>query len=240
MDVKKSVVLFENLLLSGQGVIVAPRLIMTALHGKVEVGMAFDIFGFQEEENSEEEKFADEAISSTPALRRMGTGTVFKIYFEEKKFDIALIQLSEDSPPFEHCLAVAREAVGLQQPISVLSCRKGTNGGYGLSAQQSTIVMFDPRSALGRAQYFASDGMSGCGVITTPLRDGSFAVIGVHVAAHDDTDPSPPIKKTKGGGGSVSDNSSSRDRQIHGHTSYCLFCLAYLVPDILEDISAAL
>ena len=192
---------------------------MTALHGQCEIGTGFEIIS----DNS-----PDRAC------------TVSVVRFEANKVDMALLRLVEGEPPFEHWLGMMTRPPEYQEEVSVLSLQPGLAGGMGFSSQSSKIFMFDPTTALCRAQYFASDGLSGSGVITGVQPNGSVLVVGVHVASHDDTDEPPAIKKKKGGvadADSVSRSSDSSASSIHGHSSYCIICIASLVPEIMDTIS---
>ena len=83
---------FTNLLAAGQGVTLGPRLTMTALHGRFEIGTTFQIVPFENDD-----------VSSAPESR---VGTVFKSYFELNNVDIALIQLTDESAPFDEWLPI--------------------------------------------------------------------------------------------------------------------------------------
>ena len=199
--VKQSVVQFHNAIKSGQGVVVSPRLVMTAMHGVLEVGIPLE-------------------ITSTSGTTRIGV--VSRVYFEANRMDIALIRLDDGQPPFEHWLGVmTRPPINLE-PIVVLSLQEGLAGGLDFASQPSTIFMFDSKTTLCRAQYYAMNGLSGCGIVTGGQPDGSMSVIGVHVAAHDATE-SPPSITTNGNGEvearSVSDSNDSLASQLHGHSS---------------------
>ena len=209
----------ELIIKSGQGVAVSPRLILTALHG-MEVGTEFD-------------------ITSLSGIQSNGAAAVAS--YEENKVDIALLRLKDGQTPFQHWLPVATRRIEIQERVSVVSLQPGLAGGFGFASQPTTIFMFDPHTALCRAQYYAMDGLSGSGIITAPNpADGCVYVVGVHVASHDSTDAPPPIKKKKGGAAdadSVSRSSDSLASAIHGHSSYCLICVANMVPEIMEAIS---
>ena len=218
--IQRSVVQFRNPLKSGQGVVVSPRLVLTALHGQCDNGVEFE-------------------IKSLSDIVRVGKVDV--VCFEENKVDMALLRLQDGQPQFEHWLDVMNRPLQIQERVSVLSLQRGLLGSLGFSSQATTIFMFDPDTTLCRAQYYAMDGLSGSGVITESQSDGLVRVVGVHVASHDDTDSPPPIKKNKEevvDAGSVSASSDSLARQLHGHSSYCLICVANLVPEIMLQISS--
>jgi hypothetical protein len=208
----------ELIIKSGQGVAVSPRLILTALHG-MEVGTEFEI-----------------TSSSGTVLN----GAAFIVSYECNKVDIALLRLKEGQATFQHWLPVATRRINMQECVSVVSLQPGLSGGFGFASQPTTIFMFDPETTLCRAQYYAMDGLSGAGIITAPnSADGSVVVVGVHVASHDNTEQPPPIKKKKGGtadADSVSLSSDSLANAIHGHSAYCLICVANMVPEIMDAI----
>jgi len=221
--IRKSMVRFRNsgelTLKSGQGVAVSPRLILTALHG-MEVGTEFEM---------------------TSLSGEVSSGVAVVVSYEENKVDIALIRLKEGQNLFQHWLRVATRRIEIQEQVSVVSLQPGLAGGIGFASQPTTIFMFDPDTAMCRAQYYTMDGLSGSGVIAAlNPADGSAVVVGVHVASHDSTDTPPPIKKMKGGTAdaeSVSRSSDSLANAIHGHTSYSIICVANMVSEIMDAIS---
>ena len=214
-----SVVRFQNVLKRGQGVVVSPQLVMTAVHGQCRVGTEFEI------------------ISLSNCKRQ---GVLDMICYKENRVDIALLRLKDGQPPFERWLRVSpRSARG--EKLSVLSLPDNIfTGNMVFSVQGAEIHNFYEETALARAQYYSSDGMSGAPIVSGVQSDGSVLVIGVHVAAHDDTEAPPAIKKVKGVAAeadSVSDSAASLAKSIHGHSSFCLMCIASEVPEIMDAIS---
>jgi len=128
-----------------------------------------------------------------------------------------------------------------QEKVTVLSLQRGMGGADDFATQPATIYMFDTNTTLCRAQYYAADGLSGSGVITEVEGDGNVRVIGVHVLTHDATDPPMPIerasKKSKSADfESVSSNSSTHAKNIHGHIAYCMICIASKVNGLVKLI----
>lgn len=111
-------------------------------------------------------------------------------------------------------------------------------------AQASSIFGYDEGTTLGRAQYFAIYGFSGCAAITEVV-DGEVKVVGVHSGAHDDTEEVPAIKSVNLDGKksnvadakSVSDSISSQSRNINGHSACCLICIVNKIPELMEEIT---
>jgi hypothetical protein len=216
---------FNNTLASGQGVVVSPRLVMTALHGSFQNGDKFD-------------------VSTTKSSTKKKLSVVHQ-WFESEKVDIALLQLDGDGEEFPTFLDVLARDVRRQEKVTVLSLQSGMGGADDFATQPATIYMFDTNTTLCRAQYYAEDGLSGSGVITEIEADGKVKVIGVHVLAHDSTEPGKPIeratKKSKAADfESVSSNSDSMSRNIHGHTAYCMICVASKVPELMEIIQKSI
>jgi hypothetical protein len=220
--IRKSVVSFRNsgelTLKSGQGVAVSPRLILTALHG-MDVGTEFEM---------------------TSLSGEVSSGVAVIVSYEENKVDIALIRLKEGQHLFQHWLRVATRRIEIQEQVSVVSLQPGLAGGIGFASQPTTIFMFDPNTALCRAQYYTMDGLSGSGVVAASNpADGSVVVVGVHVAASHDTPC--PINGTKGETAdtdTLSQNSDSSANAIHhGSMSYSTICVANMVPEIMDAIT---
>lgn len=215
--VKSCLVKFNNLLVEGQGVIVSPRLVMTALHG----GFAINT------------KFKESSTNKKMVLLAQ--------WFEKENVDMALLQLEDDEVSFPKFLEILTREVVYQEKISVVSLQNGMGGALDFAAQRSSIFMFDSKTTLCRAQYYAADGLSGSGVITEVEGDGNVRVIGVHVLTHDATDPPMPIerasKKSKSADfESVSSSSSTHAKNIHGHIAYCMICIASKVNGLVKLI----
>ena len=212
----------ENKLKKGHCVAVSPRLAMTSLHGAFEVGSPFIVVS----------KFGIERI-----------GAVIITVFESRKVDIALVRLIDGEPPFNRWLGVLNRPPQLLETAAVAYLRDRTldddTSPYDFDAQSTQIFAVESASTLCRAQYYTTDGMSGCPVVSEILDDGSCRLIGVHVASDDSTEEVPPVRKRKCGqvdADSVSDSSSSHSRNIHGHTAYAMICLAHKVPEIVSLI----
>jgi hypothetical protein len=161
-QVQQSIVRFGNVLKSGQGVAVSPRLVITALHCNCDIGTSFE-------------------FTSWP-FETKRSGFVHVVCHDVDRVDIALLRLDDGQPPFECWLDIMTRPPGQLEDIRVLSLQHGVAGGLGLSVQGTSIYMFDSGTTLCRAQYFADFGLSGCGVILKYQSDGSALVVGVHAA----------------------------------------------------------
>jgi hypothetical protein len=214
-----SIVRFQNPLKRGHGVVVSPHLVMTAVHGLCDVGTAFEII----------------SLSNT---RRQGD--LRMVCYEFGKIDVALLQLKDGQPPFESWLHISPCSTRGQK-LSVLSLLDNFfTGGLEFSMQSAEIHNFYKGTAFARAQYYSSEGMSGAPIVTGVQSDGSVLVVGVHVAAHDDTEEPHQIKKVKRGEAaeaeSVTDSTASLAQSMHGHSTFCLMCIASKVPKIMDEI----
>ena len=212
----------ENKLKKGHCVAVSPRLAMTSLHGAFEVGSPFIV------------------VSKTGFER---IGAVIITVFESRKVDIALVRLIDGEPLFNRWLGVLNRPPQLLEIAVVAYLRDRTLDNdtppYDFDAQSTKIFGVESASTLCRAQYYTTDGMSGCPVVSEILDDGSCRLIGVHVASDDSTEEVPPVRKRKCGqvdADSVSDSLSSHSRNIHGHSAYAMICVAHKVPDIVSLI----
>ena len=133
-----------------------------------------------------------------------------------------------------------RPSANVPTSVSVLSLQEGLNGGLGFASQPSRIYMFDPATALRRAQYYSIDGFSGSGIIAKNKSDGSVVVVGVHVATHGNSEAVPPFKRKWDGEIDIESISTSTDAIIqnqHCLQSYCFICIVSLVTDVMEAIS---
>jgi hypothetical protein len=212
----------KNKLKNGHCVAVSPHLAMTSLHGAFEVGSPFII------------------VSKSGVERN---GAVFITVFESRKVDIALVRLIDGEPLFQRWLGVLDRPPKVFETAAVAYLRDCTvdddTPPYDFDAQSMQIFGVGSASTLCRAQYYTTDGMSGCPVVSEIQRDGSCRLIGVHVASDDSTEEAPPVKKSKSGqvdADSVSECSSSHSRHIHGHTAYARICVAHRVPEIVSAI----
>lgn len=162
-------------------------------------------------------------------------------WFVNERVDIALLKLQDNEAPFSNSLDVLNREVRFQEKISVLSLQNGMGGVLDFASQEASIFMIDSNTSLCRAQYYAEDGLSGSAVVTEVEKDGHVKVIGVHVLAHDATVKADPIerasKKSKSADfDSVSSHSETTANNIHGHIAYCMICVAYKVPGLLDII----
>jgi hypothetical protein len=169
------------------------------------------------------------------------TGYVLKQWYEPSKVDIALIKLNTEQVPFTNWLGVLSRPLHYQEKIAVVSLQN-SDFGLGFACQPSVIYMFNPYSTLGRAQYYAMDGLSGAGAITGVQSNGEIVVIGVHVASHDDSEKPPAIKRSRQGAKTadfeiVSSTTDSLAKSVHGHTAYCLICIANMVEELMATIA---
>ena len=204
----------------GQGVAVSSKYVLTALHGRGDPALEYEVA----------------AMAGTKKKC-----VLVREWFTANRCDIALMRLKDSRDTFINWLEVRRSVAVLDETIAVLSLIDGLGGGVGLSCQRSTIHMVDPDTCICRAQYYCSDGYSGSGVVASSQVDGSIKVIGVHCASHDDTVSPPAVTKAKRGGGadvdSVSSNSQSLAKSLHGHTAYSMICVAGLVPELMNFLS---
>jgi hypothetical protein len=219
--VKKCVVIISNDLAYGQGIVISPYLIMTALHGSFGELTPFTITALESEAR---------------------TGYVLRQWYEPSKVDITLIKLNVEQVPFTNWLGVLSRPLRIDEEIAVVSLQTGLSGGLDFAFQRTRVYMLDSNTALCRAQYYAMDGLSGAGAITGVQRNGEVVVIGVHVASHDDSEKPPAIKRSRQGAKtadfeSVSSTTDSLAKSVHGHTAYCLICIANMVEELMATIA---
>jgi len=198
----------------GNAVAITPHKALTALHGKGSVGGEVKL------------------VDSTGRGRK---ATIIFSAFTELAVDIAVVQLCAGENEFPVFIPVCTQPVRLLQPIVVIGMKSGVldidSSVYAVRGEVSFIESTVP---LFHSTYACHDGLSGAGVIVA-VEGGAFHVVGVHVAAHDDTVAPPPIKRKKGGAAcadSVSKNSEATSSSIHGHTAYTLICEVKRVIDI--------
>lgn len=205
----------------GNAVAVTSTKALTALHGKS--GAGDDV----------------ELIDGTGQKRR---ATVIFSKFVELQVDIAVVELCDGEDVFPVCIPISTHSARLLQPIIVVGITSGLDDTATVYAAQGQVTLIEPTGALFRSTYACHDGLSRAGVIVA-IEDGTFHVVGVHVASHDNTEAPPPIKKMKSSAASadsVSENTQSLASSIHGHTAYCLICDITRVPDAIEVIQASL
>lgn len=159
--------------------------------------------------------------------------------FEPDLVDIAVIELINNGV-FPHFTPIlGRRQVSLLESVYII--------GYKIDSRDAAMeAMFDgkvnvierhERSALFQSAYVSFDSLSGAGVVVKKERN-EFRVIGVHVASHDSTVSSPPVKKVKhteiADYESVSVSLSSLSSNIHGHAAYTVICEIARVPELIE------
>lgn len=216
---KLCVAQISNKLGDGQGIVISPHFLMTALHGSYDVGAPFTI------------KFITGEVKH---------GTLYKQWYEADERDISLIKLNKKQSPFQHWLRVLERPIEINEKIGVLSLMPNLKNKLKFAYQETKIFLIED-TTLCRSQYYAMDGLSGCGAITEVQPDGEVMVVGVHVASHNNTEKPPPVKKVKkstaADAKSVSASVSSLSGSMHGHSSYCLICIANLVPELMTEIA---
>jgi hypothetical protein len=201
----------------GNAVAITSTKALTALHGMSTIGADAKLVDY----NGQERKV--------------------KVIFEafvELEVDIAVVELEAGEIEFSVFIPVCSERVRLLQPIVVIGMKPGISDDSSVYAARGEVSFIETTVPLFHSTYACHDGLSGAGVIVA-VEGGSFHVVGVHVAAHDDTVRPPPIKKKKGGvacADSVSKNSDSTSNSIHGHTAYTLICEVKRVIDIEKAI----
>lgn len=213
----------QSALASFQGVVVSPRLVMTSFHGNCDNVTEFN------------------------ALLSSGESKTITLYvqdFADCRVDIALFRLRDDQTNFDQWVCLADHLPAISHEICAVSFIPGLDGNSIFSAQRSSIFAYHSDNVIALAQYYAMDGISGSGILTTfPNSGGSIKLLGVHCGCHDATEPGPPIKKSKAGfadGDSASSASSHLSNQLHGHTAYCFLTVAISVPAIVAEINADL
>ena len=212
----------ENKLKKGHCVAVSPRLVVTSLHGGIEIGAPF-------------------IIVSKSGVERIGIVDIS--VFELRKVDVALVRLIDGEALFQHWIQILDRAPDVLEKAVVAYLRgrilEDDAPPYDFDAQSTQIFGVESATTLCRAQYYTTDGMSGCPVLSDILPDGSRRLIGVHVASDDATEVVCRIKKRKNGdidAVSVSSGSSTHSRNIHGRTAYSMICIVQNVPQIVELI----
>ena len=205
-----------NTVCHGQGVVVSPNLVMTALHGKFEI---------------DESEF-----EITDSSNNVRIGQLYRQWFEEFRVDIALIRLKENVTPFDQAFEVSRHVPKLMDKILIASWQPTLSGSMQFGIELSRFTFADD-GAIYRAHYYSLDGLSGCGIVTNAQSDGNIRVIGVHSGVHDNTESiEPMVKKGKTSYAdfrSVSSSHNSMVKNLHGHNSINLICVASLVPELL-------
>lgn len=217
-----SLVRIQNALGSFQGVVVSPHFVMTSFHGN------------------------NDTVTEYNAILSSGESKIITLHiqvFEPNKVDIALFRLRGDQSNFVLWMRLADRLPALSQEICAVSFIPGLDGNYIFSAQRSSIIAYQTDNVIAFAQYYAMDGFSGSGILTTFPISETIQLLGVHCGCHDDTLAVPSIDKKKGGAAdakSVSDASTHLSNQLHGHTAYCFLTVAINVHAIIDAINADL
>ena len=157
---------------------------------------------------------------------------------------MAVLELSNLDDMFSASIPLYTGEIALTQTLRVVGLQDGLTNPDGTdvySCQIEVNVILSGGSSLIQTAYCARDGLSGAGVIIAE-QDGAYAVVGVHVGAHDTTEVVPAVKKVKYGkstaadADSVSEAHSSLSQSIHGHTAYCLVCVASRVQGLIDFV----
>lgn len=156
--------------------------------------------------------------------------------------DIAVITLNEGNR-FESYYPLATTRLLLGNKLTVFGWKPslvGDDMNEMVAHAEVNTIEATAGSSLLQAAYVGYDGLSGGGVITCSIGGKPF-VVGVHVAAHDDTVAPPAVKKVKSStaatADSVSQSNSSLASSIHAHQAYCLICEAARVDGLKEHVS---
>lgn len=199
----------------GNAVAVSETKALTSLHGYATLLQEVQLFDFR-------------------GIRRCGR--IIFVQFEENEVDIALIELIDGS--FEFYKPVFKGKATLGMDLHVFGRTTSLVGDETLGYYETSKISCVEPTTLVRASYHTQDGMSGAGIIVAE-EHGSFHVLGVHVGRGDETVAPPQIKRHKSGAASqesVSENSSATSSNIHGHSSYCLICVAARVENLVALI----
>ena len=204
--------------LRGNAVAVTPQHALTALHGLIA------------------ENTVVELVDTCGKKRK---ATVIISRFENMRVDMVLLQLNTWEPLFEYFIEICREPVRLGQDIALIGLVPNSEDISTLCFEACKVTVIDS-GAIFHSNYVARDGLSGSAIIVS-LDNNSFRVVGVHVAAHDDTvSTPPPISQELDGGlalaSEVEDSTSSLASSLHGHMAFCLICEVARVPEILSAL----
>jgi len=208
---------------SGNGIIVTPTKLLTALHGFFQKNDPFQV------------------IDRHGVSRQ---GFVRETWYTPSIVDIAVIELNQDSTQFDMYMPVSTIPVKIGYELCIISRRavEGTDD-YTECFEKSNVNAVIQHTAVFHSTYYAEAGMSGCAVVAV-LVGNTFALAGVHVASHDKTKAVEaiadvqPAKKRKTGRPvtreEFDDAMMTVNSNIHGHGSYCLICEVARVEGLLE------
>jgi hypothetical protein len=198
--------------MTGSAVAVTNKRALTALHGYANLESKIDL------------------------RTRRGTnlkGIVEFVLFSRDLVDIAVILL-DDGNFFENFIPWSEEPVALTQNVTVVGLKFSRNNDEVVPyARKTSVDMIEGGdSTLFQAQYYNFDGCSGTGVVTS-LLNGVFAVVGVHIASHDDKLKPESSKKKKR---TLSELEASIASDLHGYTAYSLVCEIARVPKLVAHL----
>lgn len=178
-------------------------------------------------------------------------GTIGFMRYYPDLVDIAVIDLNENSE-FTNFTPFSVNPVRLLQKLVVVSLRETRHGQNMVATDNCNVRVIEDyeNSALIQSTYYAYDGLSGAGVVTTK-RNGEYKVIGVHVAAHDDTtqiveEEEKPSKSKKSKKSStieatlkkLQEDMMTISSNMHGHCSYCLICEVARVSGLVDYLNS--
>jgi hypothetical protein len=131
----------------GNGIVVAPNKLLTALHGCFKNNDIFDI------------------VDRRGISRR---GFVKESWYSASRVDIAVIELNEGSTSFDRFMRVHPTPVNLGDDLSVIS-RRAVDGPDEVTecVEKTAVTAVISNTAIFHSTYYSEAGMSGCGVVAT-------------------------------------------------------------------------
>ncbi len=179
---------------------------MTALHANVSVGTEVLLRG------------------------KGGTTRSTTVVFSEfvlKIVDIAVLELDKDEPDFDYYIELAQNLVSVLDKITIIGLKPDEHDELGIYSAHCQVNFIQPSkdSTIFESDYTSTAGLSGAGIVTV-VEHGQFHLVGVHVAAHDDTEEPPNKKNKKATVKMLSDDVDSLSNGLHGHRARTLICEA--------------
>lgn len=183
-------------------------------------------------------------------------GTISFMRYEANRVDIAVVELI-DPDVFQHSIPFHSTPVKIDKDLRVIGLRDDGTGEFTTSIRRAYVEEVIAGTAIIHASYYAVEGMSGAGVVTSQ-KDGQFSVVGVHVGKHDDTEAlseeeQPKRKKSKKSDLSKELQSMHKElsnhkqkyrkdqitinSNIHGHGAYSLICEIARVEGLVNHLN---
>jgi hypothetical protein len=223
---------------TGNGVALSNKKAVTAVHGGYHVGQVVQVIDIHGHTKN---------------------GIISFMKYEASKVDIAVVELT-GSDTFDHFIPFHTQPVKIGKDINVISLSEDGIGESTESYQRTVVQKIIRNTAIFHASYYATEAMSGCGVVTIP-EDGHYSVVGVYVGKHNDTEAladedkskkKKPKKQDLEERVKSSEASYQEHRQkyqyhkdqmtinsnIHGHGAYCLICEIARVEDLVDHLNA--